>query len=111
MTALTALGLLSLALTVAFTTAAFYGPGATSGSGQTRRSAIIEAWFNVAIGFTINWLANWLILPLIGAHFTAGENFWMGCIYTAISVVRSFVIRRWFNGMLQGAAKRLAAQR
>ena len=107
MTLLTALGIASLAATAVFTMAAYFSGG--SESGQSRRSSIIEAWFNVFIGFSINWLANWLILPLIGAHFTAGENFWMGCIYTAISVVRSFVIRRWFNSKLQRAAQRLAA--
>lgn len=108
MNLLTLLGIASIIATVAFTMAAYFGAGATSGSGQTRRGAIIEAWFNVAIGFTVNWLANFAILPLIGAHFTAGENFWLGCIYTAVSVVRSFVIRRWFNGMLHRAAAKLA---
>jgi hypothetical protein len=106
MTLLTTLGILSLLLTAAFTFAAYYG--AEAAGGQSRRSSIIEAWMNVAIGFSVNWLANFAILPLIGAHFTAGQNFWMGCIYTAISVIRSFAIRRWFNGKLQQMAQRLA---
>jgi hypothetical protein len=106
MTLLTQLGILSLALTAIFTFAAYYGKDAAGG--QSRRSSIIEAWMNVAIGLSINWLANFAILPLIGAHFTAGQNFWMGCIYTAISVVRSFVIRRWFNSQLHRVAQRIA---
>lgn len=110
MISLQALGLLSIAITVAGTMAAFWGSGATSGAGQTRRGAIIEAWCNVAIGFGVNWCANWAILPLVGASFTAAENFWMGCIYTAISVARSFALRRWFNARLHAASMALAAR-
>ncbi len=55
----------------------------------------------------MNWAANWLILPLVGASFTALENFWMGWIYTSISIIRQYAIRRWFNARLHAAAQRL----
>ena len=74
------------------------------GPGQTPRSAILEAWINIAVGFSVNYAANYAVLPLIGAHFTAGQNFAMGWIYTAISVVRQYAIRRWFNARLHAAA-------
>lgn len=61
-----------------------------------------EAWTNIAIGFTINYTANLLIFPLFGFHISLRANFLMGCIYTAISLVRSYVIRRWFNGLKFG---------
>jgi hypothetical protein len=35
----------------------------------------------------------------------------MGLIFTVISVVRSYVIRRWFNARLHAAAQRLAGVR
>jgi hypothetical protein len=69
---------------------------------QTRLGSIAEAWVNIAIGFTINYIANLLIFPLFGMHISLGANFWMGCIYTAISLVRSYVIRRYFNGLKFG---------
>ena len=74
------------------------------GTGQTPRSAIIEAWINITVGFSINFVANYAVLPLIGTHFTAGQNFAMGWVYTAISVVRQYTIRRWFNARLHAAA-------
>lgn len=52
MTLLTALGLASVAFVVVFTTRAYRDN--TAGNGQSRRSAIIEAWANILIGFTIN---------------------------------------------------------
>jgi hypothetical protein len=101
---LTLLGLASLAFVVVFTARAYRN---NTGAGQTPRGAIIEAWFNILAGFTVNWAANWLILPLVGASFTALENFWMGWIYTSISIIRQYAIRRWFNARLHAAAQRL----
>lgn len=75
---------------------------------QTRLGSLIEVCINIAIGFSINWVANILILPLYGFHVTGGQAFSMGLIFTVISVVRGYVIRRWFNGMLQSAATRVA---
>ena len=48
--------------------------------------------------------ANLLIFPLFGFHISLGANFVMGLIYTAISLVRSYVLRRWFNGLKFGNA-------
>ena len=105
MTLLIILGLASLAFVAVFTYRAYT---ANPGAGQSPRSAILEAWMNIAVGFSINFIANFLILPLIGAHPSAAQNFWMGWIYTAVSIVRHYAIRRWFNARLHEAAKRLA---
>ena len=41
-------------------------------------------------------------------HISLSDNLLMGLIYTLISVVRSYVIRRWFNARLHQAAQRMA---
>lgn len=69
--------------------------------------SLVEALINVAIGFGINFLANWLIFPLFGFHITLRENLLIGVIYTVISVARSYVIRRWFNHLIVRAAHSL----
>lgn len=66
---------------------------------QTRLGSFIEAWANIAVGFSINWCANMVILPLYGFHIKPGAAFSMGLLFTIISLVRSYVIRRWFNGL------------
>lgn len=76
---------------------------------QTRLGSLIEALINTCIGFGINYSANLLIFPLFGFHITLGENFVMGLIYTVISVVRSYCIRRWFNARLHKLASAVAA--
>ncbi len=64
---------------------------------QTRLGSWLEAWANIAIGFGINFVANLAVLPLFGFHVTPGDAFGIGLIFTAISLVRSYVLRRVFN--------------
>ena len=75
---------------------------------QTRMGSLIEALINVVIGFSINYFANLLILPMFGFHISMANNFLMGLIYTAISIARSYVIRRWFNARIHAAAMRMS---
>lgn len=75
-----------------------YGAFATSKKGgQTMRESMLETWTNIAIGFGINYAANMVVLPLAGLPVSAAGAFQIGVIFTAISVVRSFGIRRWYN--------------
>ena len=77
---------------------------------QTRLGSFIEALFNVAIGFAINMVANFVILPLVGFHISLGQNLFIGMLYTVVSVARSYLIRRWFNDRLHTAANALAGR-
>lgn len=70
---------------------------------QTKLGSFAEAWANIAIGFGVNFTANPIILPIFGFHsLTLGKNFVIGLLYTVISLVRSYVLRRWFNGLRWG---------
>ena len=64
---------------------------------QTRRMSFIESWTNIFIGYTINFTANALLLPLFVKDFTVSDNLILGVLYTTISLIRSYCIRRWFN--------------
>ena len=75
---------------------------------QTRLGSFIEAWINVLIGFGINFIANLLILPMFGFNITLMDNLYIGILYTIISVVRSYAIRRWFNDYIHRTAVKLA---
>jgi hypothetical protein len=107
MTTLNVLGFLSFLFVAGFTWRAYTRE---PGPGQSPRSAIAEAWLNIAVGFSINWLANFVLLPLVGAHFTAGQNSALGWIYTAVSIVRTYAIRRWMNARLHALAQRFAGR-
>lgn len=77
---------------------------------QTKLGSFYEACINVFIGFGINYCANLLILPIFGFHITLIENFFMGLLYTVISVIRSYIVRRWFDDRIHKTAIRLAGE-
>jgi hypothetical protein len=56
-----------------------------------------EAIDNVLIGYSVNMLANFAIFPLFGWDISIGENLLLGVFYTAISLTRSYAIRRYHN--------------
>lgn len=75
---------------------------------QSKLGSFVESLINICIGFFINFSANMLVLPMIGFHISASQNLFIGMIYTVISVIRSYAIRRWFNTRIHRAAQRLA---
>jgi len=76
---------------------------------QTRLGSFIEAGVNTFIGFWVSATANMVILPLYGfTSLTWSSNMELGLIYTGISVIRGYAIRRWFNAKLHAAAERWA---
>lgn len=73
---------------------------------QTKLGSFVEAWVNIGVGFAINFTANMLILPRFGfTSLNAEKAFGIGLAFTAISLTRSYVLRRWFNGLRWGNAK------
>ncbi len=64
---------------------------------QTHLGSFLEAWANIGVGFVINWTANLLVFPLFGFNITPLQAFHVGLIFTVISLVRSYVLRRTFN--------------
>jgi len=64
---------------------------------QSKKRSFAEAWMNIAIGYSVNFTANLIILPLFGFDVTIKQNLFLGGLYTLVSLARSYCIRRWFN--------------
>lgn len=70
---------------------------------QSKLGSFVEAWANIGIGFAVNFSANLLILPHFGfTSLNASKAFGIGIVFTGISLARSFLIRRHFNGLKFG---------
>jgi hypothetical protein len=65
---------------------------------QTKLESFLEANVNTAIGFIVS-LTFWhfVIVPVwhLPVHFA--DNLIITGLFTAISVARGYVVRRWFN--------------
>lgn len=64
---------------------------------QSKLHSFIEALSSTAVGFVINVTAQHLIFPLFGIFIPFSQNLMIAVIFTVISVIRSYVIRRFFN--------------
>ena len=64
---------------------------------QPRRHSALEAVANVAIGYGVALAGQLAIFPLFGLHPHLRENLGIGACFTALSLARSYVIRRLFN--------------
>lgn len=72
-------------------------PGHNPQAGQTKRASMLEAFANILIGFWVSVGANMLVLPHFKNPGAFTEAFTIGLIFTLISFVRSYLLRRFFN--------------
>ncbi|MBL0144319.1 MAG: hypothetical protein IPP91_20000 [Betaproteobacteria bacterium] len=77
---------------------------------QTRWMSLMESIANVIVGFVVAVIAQILVFPLFGMHPTVSQNLWIGLIFTAVSLVRSYLLRRGFEVLRTRQAARQPAQ-
>ena len=66
--------------------------------GQTKKGSLFESLINIAVGIGISYAANQLILvKMFGYAMSFERNMVITGIFTVISIVRSFMLRRLFN--------------
>lgn len=65
--------------------------------GQKRSHSVLESVANVAVGFAVGVASNWIVLPLFGYAVTPADSVSIAVVFTLISLVRSYVLRRAFN--------------
>ena len=75
---------------------------------QSRVASLAESVMNVLIGYGVALASQLVIFPMFGIHLPLSDNLAIGAWFTLISLVRSYVIRRWFNARLHRAAQKLA---
>ena len=64
---------------------------------QSKKDSLIESLTSTTIGWLIGVILNLTILPLFDYNITVIDSLWVSLIFTVVSVIRGYVIRRWFN--------------
>ena len=64
---------------------------------QTKIESAIEVVVNVLIGYAVATASQIMIFPLFGVFLPLSDNLLIGAYFTAISIVRGYVVRRFFN--------------
>lgn len=64
---------------------------------QSRKLSAFEAMASIAIGLIVSIITNHLVFPLYGFTPSSRQNVEITAIYTAVSFVRTYGVRRLFN--------------
>lgn len=64
---------------------------------QSRQRSALEAVTNVVVGFLVAVAANLLVLPAFGYQVTVYDSFAIGWVFTVVSMMRTYFLRRLFN--------------
>lgn len=64
---------------------------------QTRFMSLVESLGNVAIGYGIAVVSQIVVFAHWGVHLDLAQNMEMAVVFTIISIVRSFTLRRVFE--------------
>ncbi len=67
---------------------------------QSKKDSFLEQTFNISIGFVLSMAVwEWIVAPLIFAgYLTVESTFAITLIFTIVSFVRGYILRRYFNG-------------
>lgn len=64
---------------------------------QSRLHSVAESLTSTAIGFVVSWAATPSILAAFGMKASVATAFGITVIYTVISIIRGYFVRRLFN--------------
>jgi hypothetical protein len=64
---------------------------------QSRWMSLVESVANVLVGYIVAVTTQYLVFPLFGLHATLSQNLMIGLIFTGVSLVRSYLLRRAFE--------------
>ena len=61
--------------------------------------SLVEAVTNIMVGYGLAVLTQIIVFPLFGFQASLGENFLLASLFTGISLIRSYILRRAFNAL------------
>jgi len=64
---------------------------------QSKKQSAIESAVNTAAGLALSYAAGLIVYPLLGFPVTYGQNAAIVAVFTAISLIRCYVVRRLFS--------------
>jgi hypothetical protein len=59
--------------------------------------SLVESLTNVVVGYAIAVTTQAAVFPLFGLYTSLSDNLALGCVFTIVSVIRSYLLRRVFE--------------
>ena len=64
---------------------------------QSKLQSLIESFTNILIGYLTALFSQILIFPIFDIYVSFQDNLLIGLYFTIISLIRSYLVRRYFN--------------
>ena len=64
---------------------------------QSRRGSLIESVTNTVVGYILAVATQFAAFPVFGLQVGAVENLGLGLVFTVVSLIRSYLLRRVFD--------------
>lgn len=64
---------------------------------QSRLMSVVESVTNVVVGYGVAVGTQLAVFPLFGIEASLSDNLAIGAVFTVVSLVRSYALRRLFN--------------
>jgi uncharacterized membrane protein len=64
---------------------------------QTKKQSIIEAVANTLFSSLVSFCASFIVYPLVGVEATIKDIGALTGIFTCISIIKNFLVRRFFE--------------
>lgn len=64
---------------------------------QSKKQSFKESVVNVAVGYAVALISQLIVFPIVGVQSTFTQNIKISLYFTIISLIRSYLIRRYFN--------------
>lgn len=72
-------------------------PFAGAAGKQSRTMSLVEAVTNVVVGYVVAVLTQFAVFPVFGLVASVADNLTIGAVFTSVSIVRSYFVRRLFE--------------
>ena len=66
---------------------------------QSRLMSLVESLANVLVGYGVAVATQMAVFPLFGLAVTVTENLLIGLVFTVVSIVRNYALRRGFEAL------------
>ena len=64
---------------------------------QSKRGSVIEAVTNIVVGYALAVATQFAVFPIYGLKVGVAQNLGLGLAFTAVSLIRSYLLRRVFE--------------
>jgi ABC-type spermidine/putrescine transport system permease subunit II len=65
--------------------------------GQSRSASLFETLTSTVMGFILSVAVQRALFPAMGHDFAFAENMVVASVFTAVSILRGYTVRRVFN--------------